>query len=268
MAKGPDLKRYELFGWEYPLVCPLTEQEVSWHELWARRTGGPLLGLACGTGRLLCRLAAAGFDVVGLDICDAMLHLAERFAAELPDDSRQRLRFVNGNMADFDLGRQFGLIFIADNSFRELKAREDLRSCLECIRRHLAPGGVVLITERRFDPSEYPGGRRSLGWSEPRRHPQTGELVSRRIEMQLAPDHRSLRGNMIYRIAHADGSETIEQCPFDGLILHVPQYVELFDEAGLETRVCAGYRETDDDGADPILCFVCRAKQRAAEQSP
>lgn len=31
----PDLARYEKFGWDYPSVNPLTEDEVRWHVDWA-----------------------------------------------------------------------------------------------------------------------------------------------------------------------------------------------------------------------------------------
>ncbi|MFQ6041221.1 MAG: hypothetical protein ACE5PV_10230 [Candidatus Poribacteria bacterium] len=41
------LKRYELFGWDYDRYRELSEQEINWYEKFARRTGGPVLGLAC-----------------------------------------------------------------------------------------------------------------------------------------------------------------------------------------------------------------------------
>ena len=139
----PDLKRYELFGWDYEWHSPLTDEEVSWHAMWARRTGGPLLGLACGSVRLLCRLAQAGFDVVGLDLSDTMLGLARKNLAESPPSVRKRVRLVKANMTNFDLACRFGLIFIADNSFRELRTRKELLACLRCLRRHLEPNGIL-----------------------------------------------------------------------------------------------------------------------------
>ena len=66
---------------------------------------------------------------------------------------------------------------------------------------------------------------------------------------------------MIYKIAHRDGTETIEDCPYEGLVLQTQDYLALFAEAGFETRVCVGYEECGDDGKDPILCFVCRARR-------
>ena len=102
MDKNADLKRYELFGWDYESVNELTDAEVGWHRKWAKRTGGPALGLACGTGRLLCRLAQAGLDVTGLDLSDTMLHLARANVAKLPAAARKRVRLVRADMSDFD----------------------------------------------------------------------------------------------------------------------------------------------------------------------
>ena len=41
---------------------------------------GPVLELACGTGRLLSEIAQAGFDIVGIDFSKTMLAIAEKQA--------------------------------------------------------------------------------------------------------------------------------------------------------------------------------------------
>lgn len=253
-----NLKRYELFGWDYPLVNPLSDQEVGWYRGYAERTGGPVLGLACGTGRLLCRLAEAGFEVVGIDITERMLDLARGFAAELDEVARKRITLIRGDMAEFDLGRQFGLITVADNSFRELATREQHLACLRCVRRHLRDDGIFLMTERRFQAHLYPGGRREFGWSEPTVDPRSGCLVARRGELRLVKDGTWISGAFHYRITTSDGSERIECCPIESPILLVEDYHRLFSEAGLSAELYVGYEHRSDDGQDPILCFVAR----------
>ena len=74
--RNTPLDRYELFGWDYEQINPLTEEEFAWYLRWARKTPGALLALACGTGRLVCRLAEAGSAVTGLDLSDTMLGIA------------------------------------------------------------------------------------------------------------------------------------------------------------------------------------------------
>lgn len=139
--------RYDLFGWDYEAFNTLTDAEAAWHEMWARRTGGPLLGLACGTGRLLCRLARACFDVVGLDLSDAMLALARKNISMLPPEAGRRITLMRRDMSDFDLGGKFGLVFIADNSFREVGTRRG------CFRVSGVSAGIWRPAEKSLSPN-------------------------------------------------------------------------------------------------------------------
>ena len=69
-----------------------------------------------------------------------MLARAREKAGDLPN-----LRFVLGRMEEFDLGEQFGLIFICYSSFADLKSVEAQERTLRNIRRHLKKGGKVII---------------------------------------------------------------------------------------------------------------------------
>jgi SAM-dependent methyltransferase len=91
-----------------------------------------------------------------------------------------RLRLVYGDMTNFDLGQQFQLVVIPFRAFQALLTPEAERSCLEAIRRHLAPGGRLVIDV--FDPRldlllpgrivrSEPLDRREV------RHPRTGNIV-------------------------------------------------------------------------------------------
>jgi len=248
--------RYDLFGWDYESINPLTDAEVAWHLTWAQRTKGPVLALACGTGRLVCRLTREGHEVVGLDLSKAMLDLARRNVAKLPAKARKRVTLVRGDMSAFDLGRRFGLIFIADNSFRELETRRKLLSALRCIRRHLAPGGRVLITERRLEPSVFSGGKRSFDWTPPVRHPDTGNLISRRGEITLSRDRKRFTGRLVYNTIASNGCETMQEFSVRAPALCKEDYAALFLRAGFAVCAYPGYREEPDDGKDPLLCFA------------
>jgi SAM-dependent methyltransferase len=116
----------------------------------AGRFGGPVLELGAGTGRVTWPLAEAGFDVVGLDLSEAMLRRAEAKAERYTPDVRKRIRFVPGHMADFDLEQEFALVIVAFRSLQALMSPEDQRRCLTCIHRHLKPGGRLILDV--FDP--------------------------------------------------------------------------------------------------------------------
>ncbi len=113
----------------------------------ARRSGGPVLELACGTGRLTLPLAREGHAVVGLDASPQMLAAARRKAAE----RRLALSFVLGDMRAFDLGRRFGLVIISCNSLAHLIGTEEVLACLGAVRRHLSPGGILAFDVVRPD---------------------------------------------------------------------------------------------------------------------
>lgn len=110
-----------------------------------------VLDIACGTGRITFPLLAKGwardpsFRIVGLDNSPPLLSHAQEEAKNLDEHLRAAVRFVAGDMRDFELGEQFDLIFVGFNSLAYIHTAEDHRSCLRAIRRHLAPGGHFAI---------------------------------------------------------------------------------------------------------------------------
>jgi SAM-dependent methyltransferase len=104
----------------------------------ARETGGPILELGCGTGRVLLPIAREGLECVGLDASAAML---AAFRAKGPSPN---LTLVEGTMMDYDLGAsRFRLIFAAFRVFQHLYTIDDQLAALACARKHLAPGGLL-----------------------------------------------------------------------------------------------------------------------------
>ena len=96
-----------------------------------------MLELGCGTGRLTLPLARKGRDVTGLDASPAMLASARAKALA----AGATVRWTQGDMAAFDLGRRFDLVVVSCNSLAHLTTRAELSGCLASIRRHLADGG-------------------------------------------------------------------------------------------------------------------------------
>jgi SAM-dependent methyltransferase len=256
-----DLKRYELFGWDYEYINPLTDKEVAWYLKFAKETEYPILELACGTARLLVSIAKAGFEIDGIDLCKNMLTIARKRISQLSPEIQARIRIHNIDMSNFQLGRKFGLIFIADNSFRELTTKKQHLSCLKSIYNHLRPNGKFLMTEHRFNSLKFVNGKREIPWSKPFRNTVTGDMVQRRIEIKLTENGKWISGVMFYKTIHADGNEIIDECPWYNPLLLKDNYISLFSEAGFSTKVFVGYEEKKDDGKDPFLCFVCNKNE-------
>lgn len=252
-----NLKRYELFGWDYEFLNPLTEKEIAWYVKHARRVGGPVLEIACGSGRLLAAIAEAGYDVEGIDLSAGMVKLASERISRLRPEITTRVKLHNADMTDFNLDRLFGLVVIADNSFCELGTREQRLSCLGCVYRHLRSDGKLMVTVRRFKPSEFAGDKRVSGWSEQIHHPVTQDLVRRKVETELMEDGRRMRSTYSYVITHKDGSEVIEEFVSEAPVMLTEDYLALFAEAGFSSNVFVDYKEQADDGESQVICFVC-----------
>jgi SAM-dependent methyltransferase len=148
---------YDRIAYFYDLEYRYRRQDVRFYLEMARRAGSKsrILEVACGTGRVSQKLLEAGFTVTGLDISKEMLRLAEKKLAESSEEIHERGRYVQGDMRDLDaaLGNQeFDLIFIAINSFQHLRSQADQLTCLQSIRKHVAPAGRFIIDV--FNPED------------------------------------------------------------------------------------------------------------------
>ena len=101
---------------------------------------GIVLDVACGTGRIGLRLAEDGIFVIGLDRSPDMLAIARQKSANM-----DRIGWVEGDMRSFDLDKIFDLVVIPSHSFQNLNTAADQAACIECIWRHLKPGGLLIV---------------------------------------------------------------------------------------------------------------------------
>ena len=168
---------------ERTAVLPVVEGDIDFYLELALAAPGPALELGCGTGRVVLPLARAGIETTGLDLSQSMLDVAAGRLAKEPAEVASRATFVAGDMTSFDLGRQFGLVYIAFRSFMMLTTPEEQRRCLRAAHSHLAPGGTLAVN--LFDPllERLTPGPLPVSWTPNGNfpHPQSWNLV--RIEV-------------------------------------------------------------------------------------
>jgi SAM-dependent methyltransferase len=218
---------------------------------------GGVLELACGTGRCLLPLAAAGASVVGLDISAAMLEVARRKvdAAGLAP----RVCLELGDMRDFDLGRRFGLVFIALNSLMHLESREEQRRALAAAGRHLTAAGRLVID--LFHPD--------VALPEPSQEGQLFLHCLKVLEDGVQVLHFQSptvdRGSQIVSMANyydevqADGTLRRYVAPFTLRYLTRGELELLVPQAGLELEALYGSYDLDPfEGHSPRMVAVLR----------
>ncbi|HEU5100600.1 MAG TPA: class I SAM-dependent methyltransferase [Roseiflexaceae bacterium] len=115
---------------------------VAFYTALAQETGGPILEIACGTGRVSIPIARLGLAVTGLDIVPGMVELARRKSAGL------LARWAVGDARAFELGERFRLIFLTGNAFQAFLTRADQEALLDRVRAHLHDDGLFAFETR------------------------------------------------------------------------------------------------------------------------
>jgi SAM-dependent methyltransferase len=108
----------------------------------AQDTGGPVLELGCGTGRVTIPIARMGIPVTGLDLVPGMIERARRKSAGLD------ARWIVGDARNFHLDELFRLIFLTGNVFQFFLTNADQAAMLQCVHTHLHEGGLFAFETR------------------------------------------------------------------------------------------------------------------------
>lgn len=137
-SKNPFDRFARLYDWEHDQYTV----DVDVHVGFARRFGGPVLELACGTGRLLEPLVLAGFACTGVDSSPAMLDRARRRLASITGPPPT---LVEQRLEQLDLGAQFRTIILGLDSFGLLLSRLDQLRALKAAKAHATHDGRLIL---------------------------------------------------------------------------------------------------------------------------
>jgi SAM-dependent methyltransferase len=143
---------YALAAEYYDYVTPYqNRQDIDFFVEMAGQSAGPVLEIGCGTGRVLIPTARAGIEITGLDSSSSMLSVCREKLSVEPQNVQAKVQLFQADMRQFDLGREFQLATIPFRPFQHLITIEDQLSCLNCIHRHLAHEGRLILD--LFNPS-------------------------------------------------------------------------------------------------------------------
>ena len=127
------------------------DTDAAFYVKMAKKAQGPALELGCGTGRVLLELARAGCEVTGLDCSAAMLERLQQKLGDLAPEVQARVSLLEGDMRNFNIDGEFGLIYLPFREFMHLMKIADQLLCLNCIHRHLHHDGRLVINLYDFD---------------------------------------------------------------------------------------------------------------------
>lgn len=122
----------------YEVQMASTEREdVAFYTDIAREADGPVLEMACGTGRIYLELLRAGVDADGFDLSAGALDLLR----EKADDEGLDPTVWRDDMTDFSVEREYELVVCPFNAMQHLLSVEDQLAALRTVHDALAPGG-------------------------------------------------------------------------------------------------------------------------------
>jgi len=169
--------------------------------------GKRLFEPACGTGRLLYRLAKDGFDTVGLDLNPKAVEFCN---ARFKRHDLQPSAIV-GDMTDFKLSPKADAAFNMINSFRHLTTEDLALAHLRCVGAALKKGGVYLLglhlTPTQGEATEEESwtarrGNLSVGthmWLLERREKERSELYGMRFDIYTPTRTFRIEDQILFR---------------------------------------------------------------------
>ena len=225
----------------------------------AKRYGGPVLEITCGTGRVLLPIARQGIAIDGVDNSLPMLRVLKSHIENEPPQIRRRITLHNGDMRDFRLRKKYPLVIIPFRPLQHMHTIPDQLKALTTAAFHLRESGLLV-----FDVF-YPNfvliatgiGQENLDleW-------QAGnDLVVRRYFRKESVDkvHQNFSFTFIFRTYQGDKlvREEFEPCMLS--YYTYPHLKALFLIAGLEPVAKYGsFAKTPLDNTADQMIFLLR----------
>jgi SAM-dependent methyltransferase len=229
----------------------------------AARTGGPILELAAGSGRITVPLAAAGYAITGVDIDPAMLGRSQVAARVAGPDVADRISLVEADARSIRLpdAGTFRLGCIPLNSIFLLPTREAQAAAIETLAVHLAPGGLAVLDAWLPDADDLAryDGRLVLEWV--REDPSSGRIVTKTGSAIYDPAASLVRLTTVFDEGRP-GEAPVRWVRVDRLRLAGPdELVAMAEAAGLEPETLAGDYDLVPlaSGSDRVILIARRA---------
>lgn len=227
------------------------KEDLAFWQTLADEQNGAVLELGCGTGRVILALQQPGTQIYGLDLDHKMLVMLKK------EDSEAQV--FQADMTRFHLKKQFGLIFLACNTWTTLPAQQR-GAALAGIFRHLSTGGTFAVS--------MPNPESMLGLEDSQEidpettftHPQTGNPVQVSSEWeieQLAPNRRAVTFMWHYDHLKPDGQVQRTTHQARHWVSPAQTYLNEFQQQGFKISVLGDFDHTPySNETSPYLIII------------
>lgn len=111
---------------------------------WAEKQQGPIIDVACGTGRVTIPLAKNGHQLLGIDVHQGMLKEAGEKAGKLDI----QIDWIKQDCTKLELNVMSRFIYSVGNSFQHFLTNEAQDGLLASVNQHLEMDGILILNTR------------------------------------------------------------------------------------------------------------------------
>ncbi len=171
------------------------DEDLTLYSEFARGVNLPILDIGSGTGRVSLALASAGHDVIGVEPSLAMLKRAHARCEE--EKLNHRVVLLHAPAESFTTTRQAGMALFALNTFCHFLTSASQFRALSNVRRHLQPGGLLIIDQWNPLASDAPdsSGQWVMGY---RRQDDQGNWVTQSVSSTADAARQLLHTTLMY----------------------------------------------------------------------
>lgn len=219
--------------------------DLALYEALASKTGGPILELGCGTGRIAVPLAVRGHAVTGVDRDRAMIARAQRAWDAVSGASAGSLTLVEADMLharlDSRLAGRFRLVILALNTLLMVGGGEAQRAALRAMAAHLEADGLAVVDVwlPGADDLALYDGRTVLEWE--RLDPESGGRVAKLASARHDPATATVTLTQWFDEWPPDGGPVTRHTRTDRLhLLGASELTAMAEGAGMRIDTLAG----------------------------
>jgi SAM-dependent methyltransferase len=214
-------------------------EDIGFYVEQALASGGPVVELAVGTGRVAVPIAEAGVRVIGVDASPGMLEVARETAVAAGVEHLLDLRV--GDLAEPPVTERVPLVICPFRTLLHMEGEGDKLRALRAARDLLEPGGAFVFDV--FAPSLEDIAETHGRWLE--REPGIEELAvwdegTRTLSLSV----RARETQATFRLHW----------------LSAVEWQRLLDEAGFEVEALYGWFDRRPYDGEEDMIFVCRAR--------
>ena len=225
----------------------------------AKRSGGPVLEIACGTGRVLLNIAREGIEIDGVDNSSPMLQVLESRLGQEPRAVRDKVTLHTGDMRHFRLDKKYALVIIPFRPMQHMYTVRDQADALTAAAAHLQENGKLAfdVFYPRFDviPAGIGEEMLELEWPVDSQPPRIVRRYFRKESFDKI--HQNFSATFLFRTYEGDKLALEETEPLKMSYYTYPHLRALFLLAGLEPLEEYGsFARTPLDNTAEQMIFV------------